>query len=229
MSLLRSLATITSVAALLAPASAFGDTLPARLRGTITAVDEGKITINARDGRIYTLGTGASTTYADVVPSSLQEIKVNDYIGSAVKGPRDHLIAVEIVLVPEKMRAGRIGYYAWDPLPDTSGIQTSKTTGKTMANGLVSAVSTATPALTDTMMTNGTVVARDDGAAGRTLTVNLAGDKPAQILVSSVAPIVRFVPSDRSTISVGSPVVIWTQPDNLARLVAVGKGVIPPM
>jgi hypothetical protein len=229
MFLFRLLVTTTSIAALLAAAPAFGDSLPARLRGTITAIDEGGITLNERDGRTFRLETGSGTTYANLVPSSLDEIKVNDYIGSAVKGPRDHLIAVEIALVPEKMRPGRIGYYAWDPLPDASGIQISSVTDTTMTNGLVSAVSTTTPAFTNTTMTNGTVVARNDGAAGRTLTVNLVDDKPANIMVSSTVPIVRFVPSDRSTISVGSTVVVWTQPGNLARLVAVGKGVAPPM
>jgi hypothetical protein len=227
---IRLLITSTGVAALLATAPAFGDSLPARLRGTITAIDDGGIALTERDGRTFKLGTGSGTAYADVVPASLDEIKVNDYIGSAVKGPREHLIAVEIVLVPEKMRPGRIGYYAWDPLPDTSGIQTSGVTDTTMTNGLVSGVSTTTaPALTNTAMTNGTVVASNDGAAVRTLTVNLVGDQPANILVSSAAPVVRFVPSDRSTLSVGSTVVVWTQPGNLARLVAVGKGVVPPM
>jgi hypothetical protein len=225
----RLLAATTSVAALLATAPAFADSLPARLRGTITAIDESGITLGERDGRTFRLATGAGTAYADVVPSSLDEIKANDYIGSAVKGPRDHLIAVEIVLVPQKMQAGRIGYYAWDPLPDTSGIQSSGVTDTTMTNGVVSAVSTATPALTNTTMTNGTVVGGHDVAAGRTLTVNLVGDQPANILVSSTAPVVRFVPSSRSTVSVGSAVVVWTQPGSLARLVAVGKGVTPPM
>ncbi|WP_460904290.1 hypothetical protein [Paraburkholderia jirisanensis] len=199
------------------------------MRGTITAIDESGITLDERDGRTFRLGTGAGTAYADIVPSSLDEIKANDYIGSAVKGSRDHLIAVEIALVPQKMQAGRIGYYAWDPLPDTSGIQSSGVTDTTMTNGVVSAGSTAAPALTNTTMTNGTVVAGHDGAVGRTLTVNLVGDKPVNILVSSAAPVVRFVPSSRSTISVGSAVVVWTQPGNLARLVAVGKGVAPPM
>jgi hypothetical protein len=229
MFLSRSLAAATSIIALLATAPAFGDSLPARLRGTITAIDAGGITLNERDGRTFRLATGPGTAYADVVPASLEEIKVSDYIGSAVKGPRDHLIAVEIVLVPQKMQPGRTGYYTWDPLPDTSGIDASGVTDTTMANGPVSEVSTTAPALTNTTMTNGTVVASDEGATGRTLTVNLVGDRPANILVSSRAPVVRFVPSDRSTVSVGSSVVVWTQPGNLARLVAVGKGVTPPM
>jgi hypothetical protein len=229
MYLFRLLVTTTTIATVLATAPAFGDSLPARLRGTITTVDEGGFTLNERDGRTFRLKTGPGTAYADLVPSSLDEIKTNDYIGSAVKGPRDHLIAVEIALVPEQMRPGRIGYYAWDPLPDTSGIQSAGEINTTMTNGVVSAVTPTTRAVTNTTMTNGTVIAGNDSASGRTLTVNLVGDKPADILVSSTAPIVRFVPSERATISVGSTVVVWTQPGNLARLVAVGKGVVPPM
>jgi hypothetical protein len=223
------LVTAACVVASLATAPAFGDSLPARLRGTITAMDESGITLRERDGRTFRLATGSGTAYADVVPSNLAEIQVNDYIGSAVKGPRDRLIAVEIALVPKKMQPGRVGYYAWDPLPDTSGIASSGVTDTTMTNGFVSATSTAWPSVADTTMTNGTVVARSDGHAGRTLTVSLVGDRPANILVSSTAPVVRFVPADRSAISVGSTVVVWSQPNNLARLIAVGKGVQPPM
>ncbi len=28
------------------------------------------------------------------------------------------MVAVELVIIPESMRAGRISYYGWDPLPD---------------------------------------------------------------------------------------------------------------
>jgi hypothetical protein len=220
---------ITGVAVLLASPPASAETLPARLRGTITAIDEAGITLNERDGRTFKLGTLPSTAYANVVPASLDAIRVNDYIGSAVKGPRDHLIAVEIVLVPESMRAGRVGYYAWDPLPDTSGIQASGVTETTMTNGLVSGVSTMTSVLRGTVATDGIADASHGDAAARNLTVNLVGDRPANILVSSTAPIVRFVPADRTAVSVGAVVVVWTQPGNLARLVAVGKGVTPPM
>ena len=77
-------------AALLATSPVFSDALPARLRGTITAIDDEGITLNERSGRSFRLATGSGTTYADVVPSSLKEIRVSDYIGSAVKGPRNH-------------------------------------------------------------------------------------------------------------------------------------------
>jgi hypothetical protein len=217
-----------AAAALLAIAPAFGEA-PARVRGTITAISDGSITVKERDGRTFTLKTGPYTTYADVVPANLDAIKLNDYIGTAIKGPMNHWIAVEIVIIPESMRAGRKGYSAWDPLPDTSGLHPSGTTATNMTNGLVSSVSPATPKLTNTSMTNGIVTAEKSGAAGRTLTVTLVGNKAARIIVSSTAPIVRFVPADRSAISVGSTFFVKTNPGSQAALVAVGKGVMPPM
>jgi hypothetical protein len=75
-----------AAAALVAITPAFGEA-PARVRGTITAIDDGSVTVKERDGRVFTLKTGPYTTYANVVPSSLDAIKVNDFVGSAVKGP----------------------------------------------------------------------------------------------------------------------------------------------
>ena len=175
------------------------------------AIDNGSITVREHTGDTIHLSTSPRTTYVDVVPSSLDAIKPGSYIGTAVKGAPGHLIAVEIVLVPVSMRAGRVGFYPWDPLPDTSGID-----------------SQGAPS-TPTTMTNGTVRASAVKRAGRTLLVDLAGSKTVRIAVTPHAPIVRFMPSDRSALSVGSLVVAWTKPGDEARLVAVGKGVSPPM
>src|SRR6202046_4916671 len=88
------------------------------------------IWVKERDDRIFTLKTGPYTAYAYVVPSSLDAIKVNDFVGSAVKGPLKSMVAVELVIIPESMRAGRISYYGWDPLPDPNGRQTPATTSQ---------------------------------------------------------------------------------------------------
>jgi hypothetical protein len=204
-------------AALFAAVSVFGQ-VPARVRGTILASDSSSITVRQRDGRTFMLKTGADTTYRDVLPSSLDAIRVNDYIGTAVKGSLNHWIAVEIVLVPDSMRVGRIGYYPWDPLLDTSGVPTSRTTATAMTSGIVSS---APPEFTNTDMTNGVVTAVESSERGKTLTVALVGNMPAHIFVSAAAPVVRFVPSDRSVILVGAAVVVWTNQDNTARLANV--------
>jgi hypothetical protein len=221
---------ITAAAALLIAVPALGQVLPARVRGTITAIDEGSLTVKERDGRSITLKTGLYTAYAYVVPSKLETIKVNDFVGSAVKGPLGSFVAVELAIIPENMRAGRISLYDWDPLPDPTARHTSKMTATSMTNGLVSNVSLGAQLLTNTDMTNGTVSAERASGSGVTLTVTYdGGSKSFRIAVPPDAPIVRYVLSDRSAVAVGSAVMIKTNPGDQAGLVTVGKGVTPPM
>jgi hypothetical protein len=108
--------------------------------------------LSKRDGGIVTLKTGIDTTYPDVVPSSLDAIKVNDFVGAAVRGPLSSMVAVELAIIPENIRAGRISLYGWNPLPDPTARDTSDTTATSMTNGLVSNVSPASPKLTNTNM-----------------------------------------------------------------------------
>jgi hypothetical protein len=200
---------ITGAAALLVIPPALGQA-PARVRGTITAIDDGSITVKERADRTFTLKTGPYTAYAYVIPSSLDAIKVNDFVGSAVKGPLSSMIAVELAIIPEDMRAGRISLYGWDPLPDPTGRHTSDVTATNMTNGIVSA--------------------EKGGPRGRTLTVTYdGGRKSFRITVPANAPIVRYVLSNPSAVAIGSAVMIKTNPGDQASLVTVGKGVTPPM
>ena len=220
---------LTAAVALLAAKPAFAEA-PPRVRGVVTGVNDDSIAVKERDGSTVTLKTGADTAYAYVVPSSLDAIKVNDFVGTAVKGPTKSMVAVELVIIPESMRAGRISYYGWDPLPDPAAGQTSGTTATSMTNGLVSNVSPVPRKLTNTSMTNGIVSAENGGAAGLTLTVSYdGGGKSFRISVPPAAPITRFEVADRSAVAIGSSVFIKTNPGNQAGLVTVGKGVTPPM
>ncbi|CAB3756528.1 metal ABC transporter permease [Paraburkholderia solisilvae] len=216
----------TAAAVMLVIAPVFGEAAPSRIRGTITAINDGSITVTEKDGRAFTLSTGQYTTYADVIPSSLDEIKVSDFVGSAVKGSPSSMVAVELAIIPDNMRAGRIGFYGWDPLPDPTVTQATGVT-----NGRVSNVSSSAPALADTNMTNGIVVAaRQRNTAGRTLTVTYdGGSKSLHITVPPNAPIVRYVLADRSAAAIGSTVFVKTNPGDKAGLITIGKGVTPPM
>ena len=220
---------LTAAVALLAAKPVFAEA-PPRVRGVVTGVNDDSIAVKERDGSTVTLKTGDDTAYAYVVPSSLDAIKVNDFVGTAVKGPIKSMVAVELVIIPESMRAGRISYYGWDPLPDPTVRQTSDTTATSMTNGLLSNVSPAPRKITNTNMTNGIVSAEDGDAAGLTLTVSYdGGGKRFRITVPPTAPITRFEVADRSAVAIGSSVFIKTNPGNQAGLVTVGKGVTPPM
>ncbi len=220
---------LLTAAALLAATPAFADA-PPRVRGVAIGVDSDTITVKQRDRSIVTLKTGADTAYAWVVPSSLDAIEVNDFVGTAVKGPITSMVAVELVIIPESLRAGRISYYGWDPLPDPTASQTSDAIATSMTNGSVSNVSPAPRTFTSTNMTNGIVAAENGGATGLTLTVSYdGGSKSFRIAVPPGAPITRFEVADRSAVAIGSSVFIKTDPGNQAGLVTVGKGITPPM
>jgi hypothetical protein len=217
----------TSFAFLEAVTPALAQEAPPRVRGTIVGITSGSLTVKMAGDQRITLATGTYTTYATVVPASLEDIKPNEYIGTASKGPRGHWVAVETVIIPESMRAGRKGYASWDPLPDPTDDGSSVATS--MTNGSVSRIIPTTSKLTPTNMTNGVVTTEKQASTGRTLTVVLTGGEEVHILFPATVPVVRFVPTDRSAISVGSTIFIKTSPGNKATLVAVGKGVTPPM
>jgi hypothetical protein len=220
---------LAAAVAPLAAAPAFAEA-PPRVRGVMIGVNNDSITVKERDGSTVTLKTGADTAYAYVVPSSLDAIKVNDFVGAAVKGPMTSMVAVELVIIPESMRAGRISYYGWDPLPDPTVRQTSDPVATSPANGLVSSFSPQPRKLANTNMTNGIVSAENGDAAGLTLEVGYdGGSKSLRITVPPTAPITRFEVADRSAVAIGSSVFIKTNPGNQAGLVTVGKGVTPPM
>ena len=220
---------LAAASALLAATPAFAEA-PPRVRGVVMGLNDDSITVNRRDGSIVILKTGANTTYAYVVPSSLDAIKVNDFVGAAVKGSMKSMVAVELVIIPERMRAGRISYYGWDPLPDPTVRQTSEITATGTTNGLISNVLPEPRKLTNTNMTNGIVAAENWCAAGLTFTVSYdGGSKSFRITVPPTAPITRFEVADRSAVVMAAKVFIKTNPGNQAGLVAVGKGVTPPM
>ena len=225
---------VTAAVAMLAASPAIAEA-PPRVRGVVTDVGIGYITVRERHGGVVTLQTNTDTMYADVVPSQLNEIKVKDFVGTAVKerpgatGSLNAMVAVELVIIPESMRAGRISYYGWDPLPDPTAGPTSDVTATSMTNGWVSKVSSAEPELTNTSMTNGIVSAKNLGAAGLTLTVTHGGSGESfRITVPRNAPITRYELAGRSTVAIGSRVFIKTNPGNQAGLVTVGKGITPP-
>jgi hypothetical protein len=218
---------VIAAAALLTTTPIIGQT-PLRVRGTISAINEGSLTVKERNGRTFVLKTGRYTAYAYVVPSSLEAIKVNDFVGSAVKGQLGSFVAVELAIIPENMRAGRISLYGWDPLPDPTAGRTSEMTATSMTNGLVSNVSLSTRGLANG--TNGVVSAEKVSAAGLIVTITYdGGGKWFRIAVPPNAPIVRYVLAKRSAVTIGSAVMIKTNPGGHAGLVTVGKGVTPPM
>ncbi|TBC86538.1 metal ABC transporter permease [Rhizobium leguminosarum] len=214
--------------ALLAASSAVAET-PLRVRGVVVKLEAGSLTIKQQNGQVIRLATSSDTSYAFVVPSSLEAIKADDFVGTAVKVSDNSMMAVEVALIPEDMRSGRISLYDWDPLPDPTDAHASTTPTK-MINGLVSKTSSPGAALTNTKMVNGIVSEAMHSTSGRILEVSYDGGRKSFLIgVPDSAPIVRYVLADRMALELGSAVMIKTNPGNQASLVTIGKGVRPPM
>ena len=183
--------------------SAFADSTPVRVRGSVVSLDGSKLVVHANDGKEVTVNLADNFAALAVVRSSMADIKEGTFIGTAtVTQPDSTLRSLEVVVFPDKMRGTGEGHYPWD-LGSSS------------------------------MMTNATVANAVKGVEGQTVTVTYKGgekkiDIPANVPVVALVPATKeeikpgavvFVPTQR-------------QPDGSLNGGAVlfGKdGVIPPM
>ncbi len=111
----------------LALASAAADAqTPARIRGTITAVEPNVLAVKAREGQDLRLALPDSATVAVAKAVRFEDIKPGDYVGStAMKRPDGTLVAVEVHYLPPNVPSG---HTPWDLQP-----------GATMTNAIVEA------------------------------------------------------------------------------------------
>jgi hypothetical protein len=211
--------------------------LPAeRVRGTVASVRGDTLTVKSRDGKDVQTVLGADTKFASVLLAHLSDVKPGDFIGTAAKGPKSEMVALEVVIFPNSMRGVGEGHYPWDKLPDTT---IAGATGGTpqvqssMTNGTVTTASApGNVPMVASSMTNGTVTTDTGESGGKELTVSYKGQK-AQVLVPADVPIVRFVPAQRSVLTSGAKVFVIATETNgglHADFIAVGEdGVTPPM
>ena len=194
---------------------------PPRLRGTISSVDAGTISMTTKAGAAVTVATTSDTKYAGVVRSSIDQLKQGDFIGTAATGPDSALRSTEVVIFPDSMRGAGEGHYPWDSGPASKA--------SSMTNGTVSSMHAAHAA---SSMTNGTVASRSGQGGTVMLNVTYKGGS-SRIVVRPGTPIVAFVPGDASLAKAGAKVFVVTDPAQgkpTARFVAVGQdGVTPPM
>lgn len=122
-------------------ASAFAQSPPTRLRGTLSAIDGNTATIATREGTSVDVKLADNWGVALVGPLTLSDIKENSFVGVAsMKGPDGSLNALEVLVFPEAARGSNEGHYPWDLQPES-------------------------------MMTNATVATVGAGGDGQTLTL----------------------------------------------------------
>ncbi|CAB3766686.1 hypothetical protein [Paraburkholderia solisilvae] len=218
---------LSSAAAIAAPPAA----APARIRGTISSVESGKIVVHTTAGDDLPITLTADTKYLGVVNSSLDRIEPGSYIGTATKSVGPTQIALEVTLFPPAMKGIGEGHYAWDKLPDTT-LSGHSNTSSAMTNGNVVSVSAPSGAPVNSAMTNGNVSAASAQNGVKKLTVSYNGGEQT-VLVPPTAPVVTFRPGSTADLMKGASVFIQGATnggDTTAGLVAVGiGGVKPPM
>jgi hypothetical protein len=108
----------------LAPAE---DPLPARIRGTIEAIDGRLITLKPREGETLKVRLTETARIGALVPATLADIKTGGFVGiTSLPDENGNHKALEVHIFPESLRGTGEGQRPWDLGPKT-----------TMTNGAV--------------------------------------------------------------------------------------------
>lgn len=199
----------SAVPALAQNAAPGGGAPPARIRGTITAVNGNVLTVNTTSGSTARVTLTPDATVRVVVRQSLADIKPGSFVGvTSVEGSNGTAVAKEVHIFPPAQAAQKPGEGSrpWDLLPQS-----------TMTNATVSA---ATPG-------------KVEGVDAQTITLTYPnGEK--KIMVPSNTPIVTYAPADKSALTPGTKIVIIaaqkTADGYSTTSVTAGRnGVDPPM
>lgn len=200
-----------------------------RVRGTVASATDTSVTIKEADGKTQVVELAPSTTFVNVVKSSLDNVTDGKFIGTATKGTPP--VALEVVIFPADMKGTGEGHYDWDSIHDTTA-SGSGLTKSAMTNGTIKA-SSSNGAMTKSAMTNGTVKAAPASGGGKKIDVTYDNGQSMEITVPPSAPIVEFTHADKSVVKPGETVFTVAAKDGgklTSKLFAVGKdGVKPPM
>ena len=106
---------------------------PARVRGTITAIDGNVLSVKSREGRDLKIEIAPDTAYSYMKRLSIADVKPGTPLGtSAITGPDGKLIALELHLFPVGRPVPGEGHRPWYLEPNS-----------TMTNGMVTAMAEA--------------------------------------------------------------------------------------
>jgi len=177
---------------------------PLRIRATIEKVNDSNITVKEKNGEVFNISTNEITNISECLPITIEEIKAGSFIGSGAMPQIDGTLkAVEVLVFPESMRGTGEGHRAWDALPQS-----------TMTNATVAEVSVGS------------------GPIGRTLKLRYK-DGEKLLLIPKDAPIVTFIPGDKTLLVVGAKLIVNLQEKEgkyiATRIIAGRNGFQPPM
>ena len=109
-------------AATLAPAIGFAQQAPTvRLRGTIEALSDSRLTLKERSGQRMELALSPTYTVTEVFPIKMEDIKPGSFVGvGGLPLPDGSQRAIAVLLFPEAMRGTGEGHYPFDFLPQST-------------------------------------------------------------------------------------------------------------
>lgn len=180
--------------------------MPVRIRATIEKLDKNLLTVKTDKGGVLTLQMTPKTDISGVAARSLTDVKAQDFIGvTASQGADQKLHAMEVHIYPDALRGVGEGHYG----------SAEKST------------------------TNATVAAMADSADGKTLTLSFqnkatGATESTDIDISRTAPVVAFVPGDRSLLKPGADTMMLVAKEEDGDLLAVvivaeKDGIKPPL
>jgi hypothetical protein len=110
-----------AAAAALVPGLATAQAKTVRLRGTIEALGDGKLTLLERSGKRMELALSPNWTVTEVFPVKLEDVKAGSFVGvGGMPQPDGSQKAIAVVLFPENMRGTGEGHYPFDFLPQST-------------------------------------------------------------------------------------------------------------
>ena len=92
-----------------------------RLRGTVEAVTDSKLTLLERSGQRMELALSPNWIVTEVYPVKLEDVKAGSFVGvGGMPQPDGSQRAIAVVLFPENMRGTGEGHYPFDFLPQST-------------------------------------------------------------------------------------------------------------
>jgi hypothetical protein len=124
-------------AAALAPAAGFAQQArTVRLRGTIEALSDTKLTLRERSGQRTELALSPTYAVTEVFPITLADIKPGSFVGvGGMPQPDGSQRAIAVLLFPEDMRGTGEGFRPFDFLPQSTMTNATVADVASIANG----------------------------------------------------------------------------------------------
>ena len=127
----RAIVVLCALAAAFVTAATSAQT-PARIRGTITAIDGNVIAVKTRDGRDVKLAIPDNVAVSVAKAIRFEDLKPGDYVGATTtQGADGSAVAVEVHYLPPTAAEGQS---AWDLVPNST-MTNANVAGTVLANG----------------------------------------------------------------------------------------------